>query len=411
MATVTQELLSRLIYKPDEIYTVELDGKWFFDKSEKEIAQALIDNNGNEMSHAELFAEIQRKNPYTQVSSDKLEKMYFDGFPEIDLKKKVNIVKHIYYKEQIAKASRIYGDNPTDFNLIKLQDAQRVFDEINKPEDDGSLNATVERLHRQLEESLEPGILTYPLIDETLGGGIYGNNVITIGARPSVGKSAYAINLICQAIAKQKDIVIDFFSLEMSKEQTLKRFMSRMTEINSYKLRNPNLQLTDKQKSLIVAKSLEILETNLRIHDQIYTLSGIEKQILRRHHEINDRPYLAIVDYLGLVEVSNTQQMRHLQVGDITRTMKKVAGKLNIPIILLSQLNRAVENRQDKKPTLADLRESGSVEQDSSIVMFLHEDEETHEIILTVAKNREGITGEIRYRFLKSKMYFEELTS
>ena len=100
----------------------------------------------------------------------------------------------------------------------------------------------------------------------------------------------------------------------------------------------------------------------------------------------------------------------HIQVGEITRTLKILTNELNIPIILLSQLNRAVENRQDKKPNLSDLRESGSVEQDSNVVMFLHEDgEDEGKTIVSVAKNREGFTGDIEYRFLKSKMYFEEV--
>ncbi|MBS7390629.1 MAG: DnaB-like helicase C-terminal domain-containing protein, partial [Fibrobacter sp.] len=234
--------------------------------------------------------------------------------------------------------------------------------------------------------------------------------LITIGARPGVGKTAYAINLAMEAMNRQPDLAVDFFTLEMSKIQMIKRFISRMCEINSMKFRNPKLTLKSDEKAKVTASGFQLLGSELRVHDSMFHIREIERQIRRRHYEVKGKPYIAFVDYLGLVEASDTRQPRHIQVGEITRTLKILTNELNIPIVLLSQLNRAVENRQDKKPNLSDLRESGSVEQDSNVVMFLHEDgEDEGKTIVSVAKNREGFTGDIEYRFLKSKMYFEEV--
>lgn len=404
------EVISRLVYKPDDIHTIEFNPHWCLLKKNKELAFALVENNGQPIDLT-VFAERMRNvNPHTEVDEGYLERVNVDGFGISDIKEKAKALKYSHYKMRLEKASKRFSETPSQENMFAMQDRMRELEKIEQPEDDGSLESTIKDIYREIEEGSTEGILSYPLVDDTLGGGMHGGTFITIGARPGIGKTAYGINIACQMMAKQKDILIDFFTLEMNKSQMTKRFLSRLSEINSYKLRNPKLQLSAKEKALIVAKSEELLSTHLRVFDRMYTISQIEKQIRRGHHKANGRPYVAFIDYLGLIESTNSQVQRYLQVGEITRIIKQLTNELDIPIVVFSQLSRASENRNDKKPNLSDLRESGSVEQDSNVVMFLYRDQEDENVtIVDVAKNREGFTGQIKYHFLKSKMYFQEL--
>lgn len=411
MFELEQEIISRLLYKPDDIHHIEIEPHWFHAKKHKQVIAALAANNGKPIDVTTFCGYIRDADPHTEITESYLDGLQVDGFGVDNLKDKAKALKYFFYKMRLEIASKKFGQTPSRENMLNLQDNMRELEKLDQPEDDGNLSKTVEEILRQMEEGNGEGILTYPMVDDTLGGGMHGGTLIVIGARPGVGKTAYGINLSCQAMIKQRDILTDFFTLEMSKEQMLKRFLSRMTEINSYKLRNPKLQLSSDEKAMIVAKSMEILDTHLRIHDKLFNIKQIEKQIRRRHHEANGRPYIAFIDYLGLVDSGNNQQPRHVQIGEITRTLKILTNELDIPIVLFSQLNRGIESRSDKKPNLADLRESGSVEQDANVVMFLYQDsEDENKTIVDVAKNREGFTGEIPYRFLKSKMYFMELS-
>lgn len=406
---IESEILSRLLYEPREIHEIELETSWFFSTVDKEIASALIENNGSAIDISTFCSELRNMNPHTEVSEKLVDDLRTEGFMIDNIKKKAALLKYLFYKSKLESASKRFSENPSKVNMMALQDRMMELEQLDRPEDEGELDSTVEEILRQLEEGSEEGILTYPRVDKTLGGGLHGGTLFTVGARPGVGKTAYAINLACQVIAKQKDAVIDFFTLEMSKEQMFKRFLSRMTEINSYKLRNPKMQLSDEEKAMILVKSTDLLETHLRIHDKLFNIKQIEKQIRRRNYEAKGRPYIAFIDYLGLIDGGNSQQPRHVQVGEITRIFKMLTNELNIPIILLSQLNRGIEARQDKKPNLSDLRDSGSVEQDSNVVAFLYKDVEDDSLtILEIAKNREGFTAEIPYRFFKGKMYFQE---
>lgn len=404
-----RDTLAALIYKPEDIAKTELDERWFFESKHREIASALLKMNKNMIEPNALFEEIRNYNPDTLVDADLLEDMRIDGFG-IEVETNAETLKKRYFKERFDNASRKYTNMPSKENFDRMKDALRELEELERPEDTGELNATIEHLITELETEIEPGILSYPKVDDILGGGMFGGMLITIGARPGVGKTAYAINLAMEAMRRQPDLAVDFFTLEMSKIQMVKRFISRMCEINSMKFRNPKLTLKEHEKAKVTASGFSLLESDLRVHDSMFHIREIERQIRRRHYEAKGKPYIAFVDYLGLVEASDTRQPRHIQVGEITRALKILTNELNIPVVLLSQLNRGIESRQDKKPNLSDLRESGSVEQDSNVVMFLHQDgEDEGKTIVSVAKNREGFTGDIEYHFLKSKMYFEEV--
>ena len=408
LTMIEKEIVSGLLFKPNKIKTLNVEPKWFARKELREIVDTMQKLKEPNLTMGELLEEIQALYPLTSNTLDTLDNLRSEGIGK-DLESLEDRLHKRYLSDQVARASADYAAYPDPKNFEKLQRAMDKKIEAETVENDGTLDKAFEDLFYKLENDVEQGIRTYPRIDDTLGGGMRGGMLITIGARTGVGKTAYGINLAIQALTKQKDMRMDFYTLEMSQGQMLDRFISRLSEINSYKLRNPNKTLTDNEKGLIKAKSQELLNSHLRIYDTKFNLRDIEIEIRRRHSEARGKPYIAFIDYLQLVEVNTSSDQRHLIVGEITRRLKLLTNELDIPIIVFAQLSRGIESRQDKTPVLADLRESGSIEQDSNVVMFLHQDEETDETIVTVAKNREGFTGDIRYRFLKTKMYFQEL--
>lgn len=405
-----QRLVGASLHDVEQFKRHVLNPHWFEVKESKEIITTLIKVNGNFSGWTDLIIKIKEDYPFTKLDEKQLEKLSFKHFEVDDYKQDVKLLKKVYHERKVKTANEIYGNNPTKQNLLDLKDCIRELEELDRPEDDGNLLETAFKLEEKIKNGTEAGILTYPHLDNILGGGFRGGMLITIGAGTGVGKTAFTLNLVTEMMNRQKGVAVDFFTLEMNKEQMLNRFLSRFHSISSYNLRDPKNKLTEEQQSAIMNTSLKLADTNLRVHDSIYSLSKIEKQIRRRKHEVGDAPYIPIIDYIGLIDVEQPTVQRYLQVGMITRTLKMLTNELNIPIIALSQLSRGISHRQDKTPTLADLRESGSIEQDSNVVMFLHRNEEEKEIVhLTVAKNREGFLNTIDYRFHGATMYFEEV--
>lgn len=405
-----RNFVAGLLYKPSEIKNIEVNPSWFADKTYKEIINVIVETNGDENDILVIAEKIRDNNPLTTVSDEYIYDISTYAATSAHLPKYAKELEYRYVKDRLVIASNKFGLNPTDENKNKMQEWVMKLDQTQSEEDSGSLDETVEDIYYSLEHQSEPGILTYPTIDQTLGGGMFGGTLITIGARPGVGKTAFGINLAIEAMLKQPKLNTDFFTLEMSKKQMLNRFISRIGEINSYDLRDPYNNLDKKQKSKVVDVTTLMLSSNFKIHDKLFELNQIARRIRKSHYEANGEPYIAFIDYLGLIDVKDQKQPRHVQVGQITRMMKMLTNELDIPIVLFTQLNRGIESRQDKEPMLSDIRESGSVEQDSNVVIFLSEPiDQNHNTDVIVAKNREGSLRKLRFNFLKSKMYFEEV--
>lgn len=405
-----RNFVAGLLYKPSEIKNIEVNPSWFADKTYKEIINVIVETNGDENDILVIAEKIRDNNPLTTVSDEYIYDISTYAVTSAHLPKYAKELEYRYVKDRLVIASNKFGLNPTDENKNKMQEWVMKLDQTQSEEDSGSLDETVEDIYYSLEHQSEPGILTYPTIDQTLGGGMFGGTLITIGARPGVGKTAFGINLAIEAMLKQPKLNTDFFTLEMSKKQMLNRFISRIGEINSYDLRDPYNNLDKKQKSKVVDVTTLMLSSNFKIHDKLFELNQIARRIRKSHYEANGEPYIAFIDYLGLIDVKDQKQPRHVQVGQITRMMKMLTNELDIPIVLFTQLNRGIESRQDKEPMLSDIRESGSVEQDSNVVIFLSEPiDQNHNTDVIVAKNREGSLRKLRFNFLKSKMYFEEV--
>ena len=240
--------------------------------------------------------------------------------------------------------------------------------------------------------------------------GLKNSDFIILAARPSMGKTAFALN-IASYLAIEKDISVAFFSLEMSSSQLIHRiFSSRgLIKMTNLKLGKLNNEMTQD----LINISNKLSRSKLIIQDDIFNLTVLRSvsRKLKRENDIK----LIIIDYLQLLE-GNRRENRNLEISEISRGLKILAKELDIPIIALSQLSRSVESRQIKKPMLSDLRESGSLEQDSDIVMFLYREDyynpETENKNITdviIAKNRNGPTGTIPVYFHKEYVRFQDL--
>lgn len=230
--------------------------------------------------------------------------------------------------------------------------------------------------------------------------GLNKSDLIIVAARPAMGKSVFALNLATNFARRNRDMEAVIFSLEMSKEQNVTRMLSSESFVELDYLMKGNISGEQWTKLAQGAESLSGM--NIYLDDTAGITVPQMKAKLRRMKNLG----LVIIDYLQLMNSSRRIDNRVNEISEITRQLKLMAKELNVPVITLSQLSRAVESRTDKRPMLSDLRESGSIEQDADIVMFLYRDayynKDTQDPTLAeciVAKNRHGETGTVNLRF------------
>lgn len=233
--------------------------------------------------------------------------------------------------------------------------------------------------------------------------GFQPSDLILIAARPSMGKTAFVLN-IAEYMAFRSNETVAIFSLEMSKEQLVNRLFALESRVDSQILRTGNLSDND-WSSLIEAAGV-IGRSNLIIDDT----PGISVSELRskcRKYKLEHNLGIIMIDYLQLMQGSRKSESRQQEISDISRSLKEIARELQVPVVALSQLSRAVEQRPDHRPMLSDLRESGAIEQDADVVMFLYRDDyynhdtekkDVAEVI--IAKQRNGPIGTVELAWL-----------
>ena len=227
-------------------------------------------------------------------------------------------------------------------------------------------------------------------------GGLNRSDLILIAARPGIGKTSLALNMASHVALKERRPVA-IFSLEMSGEQLVNRMISAHAKVDSFRLRTGRINPEDWPR---LTESVSILgDAPIKIDDNAGITVQEIKAKLRREREVG----LVIIDYLQLMRSGIRSENRVQEVAEISRSLKIMARELNIPVVALSQLNRSPESRKDKRPMLSDLRESGSIEQDADIVLFLYRDEDSEDpgerniVKCVVAKNRHGATDTIDF--------------
>jgi replicative DNA helicase len=241
--------------------------------------------------------------------------------------------------------------------------------------------------------------------------GLQPSDLIVLAGRPSMGKTALAINM-AESAALQAKKAVAVFSMEMSATQLAFRLVSSLGRINQQQLRTGDLAEEDWPR---VTQAITLLSESKLFIDDTPALSPVDlRSRARRLHREHGGLGLIVIDYLQLMQVPGSKENRATEISEISRGLKALAKELNVPVIALSQLNRSLEQRTDKRPMMADLRESGAIEQDADVIMFIYRDEYynkespdkgTAEVI--IGKQRNGPTGMVRLAFLGQYTKFE----
>ena len=242
--------------------------------------------------------------------------------------------------------------------------------------------------------------------------GLHGSELILIAARPAMGKSAFALNIGTYA-ATRANIPVAIFSLEMSKDQIGNRILCSEALVDSNNVRTG--ELNDEELSKLAETSGELSQAQIFV-DDTPGISVMEIRAKCRKLKLEKNIGLVIIDYLQLIQGSGKSSSREQEIAEISRSLKILAKEIDVPVIGLSQLSRAVESRPDHRPMLSDLRESGSIEQDADIVMFLYRDDYYNEesekkniAEVIIAKQRAGSTGTVELAWLGNYTKFANL--
>jgi replicative DNA helicase len=272
----------------------------------------------------------------------------------------------------------------------------------------------IDELHR--ESGKLRGIRTgFTDLDNILAG-LQKSDLIIIAARPSIGKTTLALDIARQVATKSK-VPVGLFSLEMSKEQLIDRLLCAEAQVDLWKMRTGRLSEKEEDDDFPrIGHAMGILSEAPIFIDDSATTSVMEMRTKARRLQAEHGLGLVIVDYLQLMEGRTESENRVQQIAEITRALKGIAKELNVPVIAISQLSRATEARTPPIPKLADLRESGSIEQDADVVIFIYREEmykrdteRRHLAEIIVAKHRNGPTGHLDLYFDENKVCFKNL--
>lgn len=291
----------------------------------------------------------------------------------------------------------------TNWLSQKKKDNQQLISDLQQLDDVGftdepDKNATLlKMMNAPYQEINDVGVKSGLLALDQLTGGFQNQQSYILGARPSMGKTATMLKFALSAM--NNNAVPLLFSLEMSEESLLRRLIATVGHINLFLTKNPSKLIESKKESWKEAVN-KLYKLDFEIYDKpMQTIQYIRSKARKAKKKYEGKQIIVFIDYLTLIDNTGDFYSDHAKVSDISARLKAMAKEFNCPVITLAQLSRSVETRQDKRPLLSDLRESGSIEQDADMVMFLYRDsyynkestDDTLEII--VAKHRDGPTG------------------
>jgi len=311
-------------------------------------------------------------------------------------------------------------DESKDIDLILDEAEKKVFSIAQR-----SLTQTFLPIESQLDEAFEridrihskKGILRgvttgFPKLDDILAG-LQKGDLVFLASRPSLGKTALALN-IARAVAIKGKQPVGVFSLEMGKEQFVDRLIAAEAGVSLWKLRTG--KLSEDEDFAKLQKALSTLSEASIYIDDAASSTVLQMRAMARRLQAEKGLGLIIIDYLQLIQPRNPNENVVQQVTEISRSLKSLAKELNVPVLALSQLSRAVEHRPDQRPRLSDLRESGSLEQDADVVMFIYREDKVRSTSsrqniadIIIAKHRNGPMGRVELYFDQEAVSFREL--
>lgn len=427
-----QSVLGALMIDPEKLVEIRgiLDEEDFLDEKNKEIYKAIINLNDNniEADATTIFNEIYSKGAFKNVDAS----LYI-----VEVYETTPTSRNINHYANIVKRNSIYREVKSVLvdNMQKMNDGDADLDYV--------VSTVVDQIERATERAKtskfkEIKDVTKEVFDEiiakmqgegnniaiptgfaSLDGVLHGfskGDLVILAARPSMGKTAFALNIALNVAGRTKNIeekkTVALFSLEMGADQLVSRMLCSEGMIDSEKIRSGKMDQDDLQALEYGISFLN--EKQIYIDDSPFIkVNEIKAKCKALKNDVGLD--IVIIDYLQLLQASRKSDNRQQEVSEISRSLKQMARELECPVIALSQLSRSVESRQDKRPMMSDLRESGSIEQDADIVSFLYRDDyynrdkgeeesdnkDVTTIEVIVAKHRNGSTGTAELAFLK----------
>ncbi len=407
-----------------------IDAGDFFRDAHRRIFEKMVrlSERGEAIDLVTLKEELTRSGELDEVGGPSYISALVDGVPRstnVDhyariIKEKATLRSLIYSANKIL-TSAYEAEDEADLILDRAEHA--IFAIADKKIRDGFVSLknlaetsldTIEKLHARKE--LVTGVPTgFTDLDE-MTSGLQGGDLVIVAARPSMGKTSLVINM-AQHVGTKTDMTVGIFSLEMSKEQLFLRMLTGEARIDAHRLRGGFLGERDWGK---LSQALGTLSEAKIFIDDTPSIGVLEMRAKCRRLAAEHGLNLVIIDYVQLMQGRGRFENRTLELASISRSLKGLAKELGVPIILLSQLSRAPESRSDHRPQLSDLRESGALEQDADVVIFIFredmyldknapqtEAQGTAELI--IAKQRNGPTGIVKLAFIREYTRFENL--
>ncbi len=410
-------ILGTLLYNPDLLQQVTdiLSVEDFYSSKHQQIFAALINlaKDKKPFSEEQILAELSKH--VTSVDIVDLIGLQADFTDKEGLERHLALVKACSTKRalihQATALLRILYDEQDHEKLI--EQAQKAIYAMtgSKQTTAQPVKATIENALRYLSDNLKTGSLIKTHISELdyIIRGFEPGQFIVLAARPSMGKTALGL-CIARNIVKQ-NIPVGFFSIEMTNEQMALRALALESDISMEELYSGLLFKDVNQFNELCESATMLSNYPFWLDDISKTMTEIRSQA--RKWVLDQKVKIIIVDYLGLIRPTRYRENRNVEIAEISEGLKSLAKELRIPILVLSQLSRGVEGRMDNRPKLSDLRDSGAIEQDADIVMFLYREHyynheaDVHAAELLISKNRNGKTGIARLYFEPTTMKFE----
>ncbi|MFH1269553.1 MAG: replicative DNA helicase [Candidatus Omnitrophota bacterium] len=403
-----------------------LDRDYFYKDSHKKIYESIQElyNASKAVDLITLTDELKRNGMLDAVGGVSFLTALVNSVPtSANINHYVGIVKEKYIlRTLINNATKIISicyESEGNVNEV-VDSAEKFIFEVHDRKAHGSyahlkeiIKGSIENIDRLYQKKAHVTGIPSGYIDfDGKTSGLQDSDLIVIAGRPSMGKSALALGIAEYAGVVEK-IPLAFFSLEMSKEQLVQRMLCAHAKVDAHKVRTGYLSLSDWPR--LTAAAGKLSEAPIFIDDSpgisVMELRAKARR-LKAHHDIK----LIILDYMQLMRGSGSEENRQQEISDISRSLKSLARELNVPVVAISQLSRAVESRTDHRPQLSDLRESGAIEQDADVVVLIlreeyykptPDNEGIAEVI--IAKQRNGPVGSMKLSFIKEYTRFENL--
>ena len=418
---------SMLVDKDAVIAAIEmLKPDDFYREDNKEIYAAMLElyNLGKPIDMITLKEQLILRTTLEKVGGISYIATLIDTVPTTsNIENYVKIVEEKSVLRNLIKTAndiiKLGYEGSEEVDTVIEQTEKKIFDLVQNRNSRGYasikevLISTFDELEKKFQNKSKISGIESGFIDlDAKTSGLNPSDLIIIAARPAMGKSAFVLN-IANYVAQHMKTPVMIFNLEMSKEQVVNRILCSEGEVDSMKFRNADLDSEDWLK--LGEASGRLSEAPIYV-DDTPGLSSAELRAKCRKAKIEKGIGLIIIDYLQLMESKVKSSSRQQEVSEISRSLKILAKELNVPVIALSQLSRATESRTDHRPMHSDLRESGSIEQDADIVMFIHredyyekETEKQNIAEIIIAKNRSGSTGTVELAWLPQYTKFANL--